>query len=489
MLVLLVFVLPKIVFRNFPGPAPDSYLYGNVKYVPKGGFPAWLLARQREYGEVFQVWLLQTRVIVLSNADDVRFVTAEMNFPKSDGFVSGLSPFLGDGLLLIDNNRHKAQRRAIAARFNQDFMKDLHLHIEATMASFVQILDRAADEGSVLDFDAEITKFTLNVICRSAFGSNTDFLNREDELPSLVDAALRHSAKYLVHARYTWWLGKLAAPALFETAHKVHEFVLDMIRARRSESELARDERPVDLLDIFLSVPGMDNNYVASEVSTFLFAGHDTTSHTLAWLMYEVVQRQDIMHQIQKEVCETVVLKEGENGFPWPSFDQVRQLDYLNMVWKETLRKRPVTATGTYRVITDDVELPGTKTKLRKGTEVLIPPYLIHQNERYWYKPEAFDPLRWTRENSLGRHPYALQAFSSGPRNCIGQIFATHEALVVLAVLFARYDFKLACPPEDIMEFHSLTMRPRLRRQSKLQQHKGAQTYLPVRVFRKSSKA
>ena len=55
-----------------------------------------------------------------------------------------------------------------------------------------------------------------------------------------------------------------------------------------------------------------------------------------------------------------------------------------------------------------------------------------------------FDPDRFTRENSKGRHPMAFQPFGfAGKRKCLGSHFAYSEVFVILSVLLRRFKIHL----------------------------------------------
>jgi cytochrome P450 len=62
-----------------------------------------------------------------------------------------------------------------------------------------------------------------------------------------------------------------------------------------------------------------------------------------------------------------------------------------------------------------------------QGTILTIFIYAIHHNEKYYPKPEIFDPERFSLENQSQRHNYAFIPFSAGPRNCVGK---KQEAIV-----------------------------------------------------------
>eukprot|EP00186_Timspurckia_oligopyrenoides_P004529 CAMPEP_0182446308 /NCGR_PEP_ID=MMETSP1172-20130603/4120_1 /TAXON_ID=708627 /ORGANISM="Timspurckia oligopyrenoides, Strain CCMP3278" /LENGTH=436 /DNA_ID=CAMNT_0024642221 /DNA_START=324 /DNA_END=1634 /DNA_ORIENTATION=+ len=430
--------------------------------------------------------MIHRRTLIVTDLTDVRFITTTKNYPKSTTFTSSLYPLLRTGLLTVSNDLHPAQRRAIATRFNKEFLIHLHSHLEFELARFIVKLDKAAETKQMFDFDKEVTAFTLNVICRVAFGSSVDFQGSESasknvNFPALVDAALRLSADYMrkPHLR---WLGKYAAPKLYSVVSEIQSFCNEMIDARRNETpEQRRQRKDDDLLDIFLSVPGNTNEYIGAEVATFLFAGHDTTSHTLAWLVYELCLNSIVTEKLSAEIqsiqMHSVSHRLNENltvEFEMPNFDQVqKELLFSEMCWKESLRKRPVVANGTYRTVTEDVTFPGSQVFVEKGTDVLLPPYVMHHDEDVWRNSEVFDPERFTKENSVGRSAFALQTFSSGARNCIGQLFATHEGVTTIATVFKRYRFELATDPNDIVDYHSLTTRPRA---------KSVRMYLPVYV-------
>jgi cytochrome P450 family 4 len=51
---------------------------------------------------------------------------------------------------------------------------------------------------------------------------------------------------------------------------------------------------------------------------------------------------------------------------------------------------------------------------------VFISPYTVHRNPKYWREPvEAFDPERFSAEQSRDRDPFAYIPFSAGNRKYV----------------------------------------------------------------------
>jgi cytochrome P450 len=93
------------------------------------------------------------------------------------------------------------------------------------------------------------------------------------------------------------------------------------------------------------------------------------------------------------------------------------------------------------RQAAEDVVIEGAK--IPKGTILMIAPSAPHFNPTVWGSAaDEFDPDRWDHLPEAARDPYASEAFSQGPRVCIGKSFAVLEFKAILSELVSKFEFE-----------------------------------------------
>ena len=136
--------------------------------------------------------------------------------------------------------------------------------------------------------------------------------------------------------------------------------------------------------------------------------------------------------------------------------EHAKRFVFVRNVFRETMRLYPP-ITFLPRVTTEDTTI-GTH-RIKRGTMLMIAPWMIHRHVKLWKNPDRFDPDRFSPEREGEMTPGAYLPFGVGPRVCVGAAFATLEAALIIARLTRRYDFE-AIDAETVRPVARLTTRP-----------------------------
>ena len=223
----------------------------------------------------------------------------------------------------------------------------------------------------------------------------------------------------------------------------------------------------------------LNNNFRENEqignFLIFLFAGHDTTGHTLTWLIYELSKNSNYQERLINEID----LFWNDLGEKEIKYEDFKKLPFLTKCIMETLRLWTPIPNGTFRKISGDCEIVGKKDKnvlIKEGTYVQIPNWIRHRNKELWGGDvNIFNPDRdfcddeiWNNTviNAYNPNSARFSPFTYGPRDCIGKNFAQIEMRLILLHLFKHYRFRLTQAQESIegpenLTFNTFTMGPR----------------------------
>ena len=92
-----------------------------------------------------------------------------------------------------------------------------------------------------------------------------------------------------------------------------------------------------------------------ADVTTFIVAGHDTTAYQVSWIIIEISRHPDVLQKLRVEL-DSLVPSDGVVEFT-PQI--LSKMEYLSMVIKEGMRLWPVAASGSNRVLSQDISYGG----------------------------------------------------------------------------------------------------------------------------------
>jgi cytochrome P450 len=194
----------------------------------------------------------------------------------------------------------------------------------------------------------------------------------------------------------------------------------------------------LDLLSLLLEARDEDGSALSAEevrdqLMTLIFAGHDTSTSTLSFMLYELSRNPEPLARLQAELDRVL-----GGAVPTPA-QLERELPYLEMVMDETLRLYPPAWIGPRRAVRD-FEFRGHTVPA--GAHVNYCSWASHRLPEVFPDPEAFVPERFTRERKAALPRGAYVPFGAGSRICIGKRFGQTEVKLVASMLVQRLRFE-----------------------------------------------
>jgi cytochrome P450 len=408
----------------------------------------YLLDIAREYGDLAYMRLGPQHAFVVSHPDWIRdiLVTHQSNFTKSR-MLERAKVLLGDGLLTSEGEFHTSQRRLVQPAFHRDRL----MRYADDMVASAERVGETWSSGAQMDMHREMTRLTLAIVGRTLFSadvsSNADEIGRAmTQIFELFDTLL---------LPFSDWIQKLPIPPVlrFEKARdKLDRIIYGLIAERRASGQDTGDLLSMLLLaqDDESNARRMTDKQVRDEALTLLIAGHETTANALTWTWYLLSQNPEAEARMHQELAGVLAGRR-------PTFDDVTALPYTTGVFAEALRLYPP-AWAIGRRAREDYSI-GEYTIPAKSI-LLMSPWVVHRDPRWWPEPERFQPERWIAEAAEKRPKFAYFPFGGGARVCIGERFAWAEGVLVLATLAQRWKMRLV-PGHPVATQAVITLRPR----------------------------
>ncbi len=368
------------------------------------------------------------------------------DFPKSDRIREGLAPLLGQSVFVTNGDQWKRQRRIIDPAFEGGRLKDTFPAMWAAGEAAVARMG----EG-VMEVEEFASHAAADVIFRTLFS-----LPIEDRDATAVFHAFRayqrtqpilNLAAFVPLPR---WMPRLHKRRTLRAAAEIRRLITRM--TERRAGEIAAGTAPDDLATkIMVTVDPVTGERFGTEemvdqVAIFFLAGHETSASALGWALWLLAAKPEVQDRVA-----------AEGAGLEPEFGAVARLRLTRDVFREVLRLYPPVPMMV-RETTCPEEFRGRA--VAPGAQVVLSPWHLGRHERIWDAPDAFDPDRWTREETKAAARDGWLPFSSGPRVCTGAGFAMVEGVLLLALLVRAFRFEVVEGRVPVPVAH-LTVRAR----------------------------
>ncbi len=233
---------------------------------------------------------------------------------------------------------------------------------------------------------------------------------------------------FVVGARPAW---TLRLPRYRRALARVLALGDEVLRAHR---ETPRDPAASDLIDDLLAAAAADPSLLSeadlrmAAIGPFI-AGLDTVANACAFLLYELLTRDDVRARVVAEVDE--LFAAGP-----PTLEGLRSLRTLHAAAMEALRLHPISP-ALARNAARDFSFAGHD--VREGDPILVATGVSHFLPELWDRPAEFDLQRFEGPRKPGAYaPYGL-----GPHTCLGASLADVQVVILVATLLHTVELRL----------------------------------------------
>ncbi len=355
------------------------------------------------YGKVHRVNSFGNPTVLMVGAEANELVLFDRDklFSSEQGWGPVLNLLFPRGLMLMDFDHHRMDRRALGVAFKPEPMR-----------GYVQDMNRIfADQlktwrGDMLFYPA-IKQLTLDVAASSflgvPLGPEADRINKA--FVDMVQASIGIIRK-------PWPMTAMGRGAAGR------QYLIDYFGPQIAERR--RNENRQDMFSQFCRATREDGQYMSDgeiidHMNFLMMAAHDTITSSVTSLIWLLAKHPEWQEKIRAE-CLSIAPAGSDL-----TAQQLDQFELTEYAFKESLRMIPPVPSIPRRSLRA-FEFMGHH--IPAGTSVGLNPAAVHMMEEYWPDPHRFDPMRFTPENSKGRHKYAWVPFGGGAHMCLGLHFA-----------------------------------------------------------------
>ncbi|CAG9559212.1 unnamed protein product [Danaus chrysippus] len=395
------------ISKKIPGP-PTIPILGNALYFMCRPEEMIKITKEliKEYGSILRFWLGPDLNIVVSNPDDIKILLTNNKVSVKGPQYKYMSDLIGVGILSGSGSKWRKHRKVVIPNYGKRAVESYNDVCYREAEILVDNLYKVHQDG-VQDIYKHIVKTTSYIVCQSLMGFTRDETSRIPCLQNVIDESPRK-----------------------EALKNINEDDLELLN---SEQDSMRNTK-LSVIDRLILSQELNDKELIEETFTLFTSSQEATAKITSFLLLMMAYHPKCQDELYSEILNVI----GNNHGPIIE-DDLKRMPYLEKCYKEVLRLYPI-GVMLQRTVTDDVEI--STCTLPAGSSLVIPIFNLHRDPRFWEDPEAFDPERFSTENTKKRNPFCYIPFSLGPMDCLGR-FLAGKFIKTIAITVLR-EFRLS---------------------------------------------
>ncbi|KAK8029628.1 hypothetical protein PG993_010919 [Apiospora rasikravindrae] len=458
--------------REYPGPLLCRATFLTWMLIQcRGESTNFIHAQHKRYGPVVRI---EPNLLSYSDGQAWRDIyghktgansTAVGNLPKPPYAVRTNPNGFSDIINVPTEHGHRRMRKLMTHMFSAAALAGQEPLIRGYVDKLVAMLQ--ARSGEPLDIGLCFACTTFDVLGALAFGKDFGGLDTGELHPWVTNifGSIKQSYLQRILNRFPWPLNRIAYRIVVDN---------ELSQARKDEFNFATDrarerlERGItmekhDFMSYMLKyndVKGMSEGEIMSNSSILIIAGGETSTYKpllshpgetwenspcklgavyLSGIIYHMLCKPSVMEKLV-DIIRSTFKSEDEI-----TFNSLSEIEYLSAVIQEGGRTYAPVPSGLPRVATRGGSMILNK-HVPEGTVVYVHAMAANLSPANFVDPHDFVPERWLKPppaEYADDNLHATQAFSLGPRGCIGRNLAMAEMRLILARVLWNFDIQL----------------------------------------------
>ncbi|TFK50720.1 cytochrome P450 [Heliocybe sulcata] len=479
----------RLPLSDIPGPKSESFLSGNLLELFGSGAAEADFRWKDAFGSVVRYnGIIGEEHLMISDPKALQYIfhTHAYHFLKETGGRRAISHILnGHSLNSLDGDAHRRHRKVMHPAFGGPEARALFpIFRKMSQALVVRWNDMASQDSEsasvVLNIPRWLSRATLDAIGEAAFDYQFGALdNAQTELGKAYENIQVAFFGMQTPSRIFWdnftdWLPSWVVEMLLATIpnrrYKKMRYTADVTTQVAKQLVAEKREAIVlgsggkDVLSLLVKAntstdpkAQLSDQELYDEMRITLLAGHETTSNSLTWTLWELAKHPEVQTRLRNEIREAELKARGEL-----SLSDIEHMPYLQAVLKEGLRLHPAIPRIT-RLVKDDQVVPLSKPirttsgalrseiAIPAGTKIILSVAAYNRDKEMWGSDaDTFNPDRWLSGHEKSKDFASvgvvgnIMTFSSGTRSCIGWRFAMAEMQCFLVDLVKNFEYSVA---------------------------------------------
>ncbi|XP_030054636.1 24-hydroxycholesterol 7-alpha-hydroxylase isoform X2 [Microcaecilia unicolor] len=331
---------------------------------------------------------------------------------------------------------YNAIREMMKSRMSQNKM---YLYSKKLNEEFYEHLEYLGMEGT-MDLYNFVRQIMVPVVLNTLFGKETCLTNRK-----MIAQLEEHFCKFDEKFEY----GALLPEYLFRDWSKSKHWLLRLVEkvVRDAERNYPSEDKSKTLLHHLLDT--LKGNATSGFCLVFLWASQTSVYPATFWSLAFIISQPAIYKTAMEEI--TAVFGKAGNENVKISETELQKLPFLKCCILESLRLRSPGAIT--RIVMKPMKIHNYT--IPPGDVLMMSPFWMHRNPKYFPEPEVFKPERWKKAN-IEKNIFldGFIGFGGGQLFCPGRWLVLMEIHMLVALILYEFELTPLDPVPDQSNLH-----------------------------------